>query len=201
MNKKNKTYYLGLIVAVAFIVFCAVIVVIVKPMHDKFKTLEADAIRSSQELQKVEAEKNAATSSLLKEKESLKNIKDVFEADASAGIDNLSIFGSMFDDVIQRIQQNGLMIRAIEYQMNPSFDPLSISFSKDYNVCTLKFFLVGTYSQLKTLLLELHNQFPYLVGLSKVNVLVYKENTDYILTDLSVTLYSKKPKEKTQNKK
>ena len=200
MNNKNKTYIVGIMASITILIFFVVVGIVVGPMIAKYNDLKAEVTQSNLALQKAEAESTAATASLMKEKESLKNIKEVFEADEFAASDNMGMFGTMFDDVLQRIQQNGLMIRSIENQMTPDSDPLAASFANDYNVCSLKFFLVGSYSQLKTLLYELKNQFPYLIGLSKVNVLVYKENTDYVLIDLSVTLYSKKSeKQKKEN--
>lgn len=176
----------------AAIIFVFMVAYFVPPAITDFNDAKERAVQSEQSLQVAEAEWNKSESTRTKEEDLLKNIKSIFQASSTSSTDNLSMFGTMFDDVIQRIQQNGLMIRAIEYQMSPENDPLSVNFSKDYNICTLKFFLVGSYSQVKTLLNELQTNFPYLIGISKINVLVYEDNTDYVLVDLAVNLYSKK---------
>lgn len=176
----------------AAIIFVFMVAYFVPPAITDFNDAKDRAVQSEQSLQVAEAEWNKSESTRTKEEDLLKNIKSIFQASSTSSTDNLSMFGTMFDDVIQRIQQNGLMIRAIEYQMSPENDPLSVNFSKDYNICTLKFFLVGSYSQVKTLLNELQTNFPYLIGISKINVLVYEDNTDYVLVDLAVNLYSKK---------
>jgi hypothetical protein len=191
MNK-NKSQLLLLAGVVAVGIAIAILFAFIPNMFSNFDSAKQKAERSKQDLEKVEAEFNKSESALLKEEDLLKNIKAIYQATPSASTDNLSMFGTQFDDVIQRIQQNGLMIRAIEYQMTPDFDPLSKA--PDYNTCALKFFLVGSYGQMKTLLNELNTNFPYLLGISKVNILVYEDNTDYVLADFAVTLYSKKAK-------
>ena len=106
---------------------------------------------------------------------------------------NLSVFGTMFEDIIAKIQKNGLFIRSIEYNMRPEADQIYQIGSKSYNVCELNFFLVGTYSQLQDLLVEMNNNFNYLTYISKLNITSFNANTDYLLIDTSITLYSKKP--------
>ena len=191
MNK-NKNQIILLAGIVAVVIVLGIFYAFIPRMFEDYSRAAENAERSTKDLERVEAEFNKSESALLKEEDLLKNIKAIYQANPTSSTDNLSMFGSQFDDVIQRIQQNGLMIRAIEYQMTPDFDPLSKA--NDYNTCALKFFLVGSYSQLKTLLHELNTNFPYLLGLSKVNILVYEDNTDYILADFAVTLYSKKAK-------
>ena len=191
-NKALKSNYIMFIVVVAIAIFVVGTFLIVKPAIDGYTSLQTQVEQNRHDLANAQREVDESKSSLQKEEDLLKTIKAIYNSNTAGTAENLSSFGTMFDDVIQRIQQNGLMIRAIEYQMNPENDPLVVGFAKDYNVCTLKFFLVGSYAQLRTLLEELNTTFPYLVGLTKLNVLVYQENTDYILADLAVTLYSKK---------
>ena len=191
-NKILKSNFIAFIVLLAIAIFVGLTLLIVKPAIDEYTNLQGVVAQNQQDLALAQKEVDESRSTLQQEEDLLKNIKTIFQATSESASDNLSMFGTMFDDVIQRIQQNGLMIRAIEYKMNPENDALYANFSKDYNICTLKFFLVGSYAQVKTLFNDLHNNFPYLIGLSKVNVLSYEDNTDYVLVDLSVTLYSKK---------
>ena len=190
MNNNKLIILAGPIIAV--IVFIVLFINFVPQAITSYTDAQEQKTQMEQSVQRAEAELNKSESTRAKEEDLLKNIKSIFQASSTSSTDNLSMFGTMFDDVIQRIQQNGLMIRAIEYQMSPDNDPLAINFSKDYNVCALKFFLVGSYSQIKTLLNELQTNFPYLLGVSNINVLVYEDNTDYVLVDLTVNMYSKK---------
>ena len=191
-NKVLKSNYVMFMVFLAIIIFAGIICMIVKPAFDNCASMKEVVAQNQLDLQRAQKEVDESKSSLQKEEDLLKTIKAIYNSSEPGKAENLSAFGTMFDDVIQRIQQNGLMIRAIEYQMNPELDPVVVNFSKDYNVCALKFFLVGSYAQLKTLLDELNTTFPYLVGISKTNVIVYQDNTDYILADIAITLYSKK---------
>ena len=98
----------------------------------------------------------------------------------------------MFEEIIKRAQSNGLLIRSIEYDMKPADDPIYMEYSDTYNVCQLKFFLVGSYSQLQAFLNGINNNFEYLTSISKLNVTAFRANTDYLLINLGITLYSKK---------
>ena len=125
----------------------------------------------------------------------LKSIKQIYESDYSETNDNLAAFGTMFDDIIKTAQSNNLFIRSIEYDTKPSDNTIYANFSDQYNVCKLKFFLVGKYPDLRNFLDDVANNFQYLLSVSDINVTSFSGDTDFILIKLSVSLYSKKPVE------
>ena len=98
----------------------------------------------------------------------------------------------MFEEIIRKAQKNGLMIRSIEYDMRPATDPIYLENPEAYNACELKFFFVGSYAQLQTFLSDMNNNFGYLTYISKLNITAFTSNTDYLLINISITLYSKK---------
>ena len=76
--------------------------------------------------------------------------------------------------------------------MRPANDPIYIENPEIYNACELKFFFVGSYSQLQAFLSDMNNNFKYLTYISKLNITAFTSNTDYLLINISITLYSKK---------
>lgn len=192
MNKKNKNLaYLCILVAI--ILFFGLIWVFVVPSYNEFESTKSQLTQNEKELERLEAESAKIKDRQAKEELQLKSLKQIYQNDLKGNSDNLSVFGTMFDDLIKTAQANGLLIRSIEYDMNPSVDPIVTNFSDQYNACELKFFFVGSYSQLKTYLNEITAKFPYLLSISSLNVTAFPENTDYLLIKLSVNLYSKKP--------
>ncbi len=196
MNKQLKKQIVPLCILVSVIIFVAVLYFGVKPLVDKYneaKIQQQNAAREEQELAEKDKQMKEENT---KEEMKLKAIKQIYQANQNATGENLGMFGNMFEDIIKRVQYNGLLIRSIEYDLKPAFDQIYQKFPDDYNVCELKFFLVGTYSQLQSFLVELNNTFPYLLTLSKLDVAAFSDNTDYILISMSLTLYSKKAKAK-----
>lgn len=105
--------------------------------------------------------------------------------------DSVSSFGGMFEDIIDYIKINGLMLRSIEYNISPEQDLIFKSFASAYNVCEVKLFLIGTYPQLQTFFSDLY-AYPYYLNIAKVNIRPYESKPQYLLINLSIDLYSKK---------
>ena len=105
--------------------------------------------------------------------------------------DAISAFGGMFEDMIDYIRMNGLMLRSIEYNINPDQDLIFKNFSSTYNVCEVKLFLIGTYPQLQSFFRDI-NLYPYYLNISKVYIKPHDTKKQYLLINLSITLYSKK---------
>lgn len=191
MNKKNKQIVPFCIIA-AILIFVAVFYVIVSATYDEYKTIGQSTTVVNEKYNEAQKGFNDSKEKREEDELQLQSIKPVFESTDSTDMDNLGVFGTMFDEIIKKAQSNGLKIRSIEYDMRPAEDQIYINHSNVYNVCELKFFLVGTYMQLKTFLNEMTQKFPYLVSISKLNVTAFNGNTDYILISMSITLYSKK---------
>ncbi len=191
MNNKNKQYvpicFIG-----AIVIFIAIILFMTKGKYDEYADLKSRTIRQDVELQNLEKKISEIETASEQEELKLKSIKPVYEAKGNEG-ENLAVYGNMFEEIIRRAQSNGLMIRSIEYDMKPAYDPIYSEFSDLFNVCELKFFLVGSYSQLQSFLTGINNNFNYLTSISTLNITAFQANTDYLLINLGITLYSKKP--------
>ena len=192
MNKKYNQYVpfvlIAAILLIGFIVFMGT-----KDTLTEFNEAQSAISNYERKIKEKENEISALDKAMNQEKVKLQSIKPVYETDLDSANKNLGIYGNMFENLVKRAQSNGLMIRSIEYNMTPENDPLLTDSADKYNACELKFFLVGTYSQLQGFLMEVNNNFEYLVSISKLSVTAFDRNTDYILANTSITLYSKKP--------
>ncbi len=193
MNKKYNQF-VPIIFIIAAIIFIAILVLIVNPTWKDYNDTKNSSKKAAQELKNYKERYEKEKEKISQEEIQLQSIKQIYQTNLK-DTDNLSVYGTMFDDIIQYAKNNGLFIRSIEYNMKPEYNDVYNNFSEKYNVCELKFFFVGTYSQLKTFLNELNTRFKYLVSISKLSVTVFEGNTDYLLIHTSITLYSKKPSE------
>ncbi len=193
MNKKNSSQYV-LICFVAGVFICiAVIYLLIAPALTSFQEGSRGQTNSESELKKITEKVEKEKRRLEEEEINLRSIKQIYETNVDGDASNLSSFGTMFDDVIKIAQQNSLFIRSIEYDTTPDENSVYANFNDQYNVCKLKFFFVGKYSNLRTFLNDITNNFKYLISISDLNVTVFSSDTDYILIRISLSLYSKKP--------
>lgn len=118
------------------------------------------------------------------------NIKKVFQPKTSTE-DSIASFGGMFEDIIDYVKINNLMLRSVEYQINPSDDTIYSKFPTLYNVCNVQLVLVGTYVQLEGLIRDL-TVYPYFINVSQVRIDPYEKDEQYIIVTMNITLYSKK---------
>ena len=191
MNKKNKQL-VPICFALAALLFFVIIFVVLKPKYEEFAEMKLRDSKNNVEresleekIKKIDAEKEA-------ENLKLKSLKPIYESTLESSTENLGIFGNMFEEIIKKAQKNGLMIRSIEYDMRPALDPIYQENPEAYNACELKFFFVGSYTQLQAFLSDMNNNFNYLTYISKLDITAFTSNTDYLLINISITLYSKK---------
>ncbi len=189
MNKNNQSLvpfcYVG-----AFILFFVVLWVI---CHQKFEDYSASstALSSSQKESKALSDKkDKIESERALADMKMKNLKTIVETNVDPSVGNLGMFGNLFETIITKVRNNGLYIRSIEYYLNPEADPIYME-NAGYNVCELKLALVSEYQKLRTFLIDLNN-IENLVYVSKLDVSAFAANTDYLLIDISINLYSKR---------
>ena len=195
MNKKNKQI-VPLCFLISVIVFFAITYIMVSSSVEEYKNANDSQTAVKAEFENYQTKYNQSKEQKAKDEQQLQTIKPVYESTENSENENLGVFGTMFEDIIKKAQYNGLLIRSIEYDMRPADDQIFLNFSDSYNVCELKFFFVGTYAQLKTFMNELLNNFKYLISISRLNITSFTGNTDYLLINMSITLYSKKPTKK-----
>lgn len=123
--------------------------------------------------------------------EQQQDILKPFYKQETAQNDSIAAFGGMFQDIVDYVKINGLLLRSIEYNINPEQDLIFKNFAASYNVCEVKMFLVGTYPQLQSFFREVE-AYPYYLNVSQINIIPYEANKKYLLVNLSINLYSKK---------
>ncbi len=191
MNKKNKQL-VPICIALALLLFLIIVLIIVKPKYEEFSEMKIRATKNNYERQTLEDKIKKIDAEKAVENLKLKSLKPIYETNLDSSTENLGVFGNMFEEIIKKAQKNGLLIRSIEYDMRPANDPIYMENSEFYNACELKFFFVGSYSQLQAFMSDMNNNFNYLTYISQLKITAFSSNTDYLLINISITLYSKK---------
>ncbi len=191
---KNIKQHLGILcIAAAVLVFIIVVYFIVQGPLTEYNDAMSKKASNAAKLASYEKQKQAIEKKEAEEEAQLKKYKPFYEAGSSADTNSPALYGNMFEDIIRLAQANGLMIRSIETDLNPTYDPLYAGYSDRYYACEFKFYFVGSYTQLQSYLGDMINKFKYMLSISKLNVTYFRDNPDYLLIKVSFTLYAKKP--------
>lgn len=189
--KKNKQLITLCLIA-APIIFICILGTMIRGNVEDLQNAKNNSITAERNALKLKKEADEIDKKQTEEQNQLKSIKPVLDEPSASDGESLGVFGEMFDKVIALSRENGLLLRSLEYEKNPADDAIYQDFSDQYHVCELKFFFVGTYAQLRSFMDAIVNQYSYLVSISRLNVTAFSDNTDYILINMSITLYSKK---------
>lgn len=191
MNKKFQQFVpICLILAAVLIVI--VVITMCKPKIEEYSAIREEVERNSAKKLKLEEQVRKEEADKQAQEIKLRALKPIFKTTVN-NADNLGVFGNMFEDIIKMAQSNGLLIRSIEYNMKPTNDPLYAENSGNYNACELKFFFVGTYSQMRDFLNDMNNNFEYLTSIASLSITAFQEDANYLLINEAITLYSEKP--------
>lgn len=191
MNKKYQRF-VPFCILLGLVLFCVVLVLFCKSKIEEYGEVNIQVEKVRKE--KIQKEEQIKKEEELKRDEEMKlrNLKEIYKSQVPSSSDNLGMFGTMFNDIINVARSNGLYIRSIEYNMRPNNDPIYNENPENYNVCELKFFFVGTYSQMLSFLEDMDKNFPNFTSISSLSISAFQENPDYLLINESITLYSEK---------
>jgi len=190
MNKNKQI--VPVVFLLSIVIFFALAIGLILPAVQEYSETNLKSKKTSETLTSKKDDFDKMQEKQKQEELQIKAVKQVHESNTSKAAENMSAFGTMFDDMIKNAQRNDLLIRSIEYDLKPISDAIYQNNSVAFNVCELKLFLVGTYAQLRGFLNDVTTNYPYLISVSKLNVTAFEGNTDYIVIRLSLMLYSKK---------
>lgn len=196
LNEKFFRNYKELIIVA--VVLIAVIFLSYQPISNMIKKTKNTIDEHNGQILKVNEAKEQVSNlekakNLLIDKQN--KLKPIFEQKGSPE-DSIASFGGMFEDIVDYIKINNLMLRSIEYSINPIDDLLYAQFPLLYNVCRVNLMAVGTYSQFEAFLNDIY-VYPYFIDISQVEISPYQSDKKYLLANISITLYSKKQKAAT----
>lgn len=105
--------------------------------------------------------------------------------------ETIASFGGMFEDIVDYIRVNQLLLRSIKYNINPQDDVVFNKFSQNYNVCQIQLYVIGTYPQIRNFIQTVF-AYPYYVNISSIEINPYEQNKKYLLANIYINLYAEK---------
>lgn len=117
-------------------------------------------------------------------------VKKLYTPDFPEG-DTVTVFGALFEDVIQFAKFYDLKVRSIEYKPSPADDEILKNAGSSHHVCQVDISMVGSYQQFQGFYKELF-KYPYLINFAKIEIIPYDKNKKFLIYDVSLVLYAKK---------
>ncbi len=179
-------------IIIAIVIIAAALFFVQEPFNQYARSSDAKK-EKLKEKASLEAKMNALREQKAQEQANMDTLKPFMEMTGEFTSDSLASFGNMLDDIIEYyIKPRGIMVRSIDYLIDPPEDPISSAFTPNYHSCELELYLICKYPQLRDFLYNIINNFPYFISISQIVVTAYPADKEYLLVDLKLNLYVKK---------
>ncbi len=162
----------------------------IAPITEQVNSSKATKTQKEASIEELKAKASSidlANSQLNQQKEIL---KPFYKPEVETS-ETIASFGGMFEDIVDYIRVNQLLLRSIKYNINPESDPIFNKFSQNYNVCEIQLYVIGTYPQLRNFVQSVF-AYPYYTNISSIEINPYAQNKKYLLANISINLYSEK---------
>lgn len=184
-------------VLIPIIIFVIIVLASIFFVQEPFrKTIDA-ADRQKQQMeekQTLQTQLDALESEKQQQQANMSTLKPFYVMQGDFDDSSLASFGGMLEEIVEDyIKPHGVMVRSIDYNIDPPEDPISAAFSPNYRSCALELYLICKYPQLHDLIYSLINDFPHFISISQMVVSAYPPDKEYLLVYLTVNLYAKKP--------
>ncbi|MBR6162988.1 hypothetical protein IKQ26_03730 [bacterium] len=184
-------------VIIPIIIFIAIILAAIFFVQDPFRrTIEASDRQKAkmEERQNLQAQLDALESEKEQQQANMNTLKPFYVMQGEFDDTSLASFGGMLEDIVENyIKPHGVMVRSIDYTIDPPEDPITAAFAPNYRSCALELYLICKYPQLHDLVYSLINDFPNFISISQMVVSAYPADKEYLLVYLTINLYTKKP--------
>ena len=188
MEKYSRYYGVMSFVAAVVVLFVGVYFILYPRIN------EYNQISSKIQSQNAELEtKRTQKANIERKKQQLNNAlisaqKKIYSP-VDSGLENDSLFFTLYNDVIEMLHGNGIKIKSIDYTYNPAGDPF-VEHGKDtYFVCDIDMQIVSNYVNLGKFIQDVY-QYPYLIKINKIDTNPYKRDKKILISDISLRVYA-----------
>ena len=187
---KYKRYH-GIILFVA-VIFAVVVVAqnLIKPKFDELNGINSQIETQKTLLQQRQQELTIVQNKIKKIKDSIAGSQKKIYSPVESDLGNDTLFFTLYNDVLEMVNANGIKIKSIDYTHNPKGDSF-VDFSKDvYFVCDINMELISNYVKLGKLIQDLY-QYPYYIKINELKVKPYAKDKKVLFSNLSLRLYAR----------
>lgn len=179
-------------IIIAIIIIGAALFFVQEPFKQYAQSADAKKAKM-RERQSLEKQMSALQEQKAQEEANMGTLRPIMEMTGTFTTDSMASFGGMLDDIVENyIKPQRIMVRSIDYTIDPPEDPISSAFAPNYHSCELELYLICKYPQLHDFIYNIINNFPNFISISQMVVTAYPADKEYLLVDLKLNLYVKK---------
>ncbi len=187
--EKYKRYYGLVIFIVAIVLLLGVAYLLVGPKYQEVKSLDSEIETLTASLDQKKVLRDNVEKKKKKLKDSLINSQKRIYSPIDSGLENDTLFFTLYNDVIEMLHANSVKIKSIDYTYNPTSD-IFVQLGKDvYFVCDVNMQIVSNYVNLGKFVQDLY-QYPYYIRINNIDTKPYQKDKKILISDISLRLYA-----------
>ena len=186
---KYSRYYGVMIFLVALFISVFGAYNVIQPKLEELSSTSANITKKEEELSAKKRQLTIVQNKIKKIRDSITGSQKKIYSPVESDLGNDSLFFTLYNDVIEMVHSNSIIIKSINYTYNPQGDEF-VKFGKDvYFVCDVDLNLVSNYVNLGKLIQDLY-QYPYYIKINEIDVKPHAKDKRVLLSKLSVRLYA-----------
>ena len=192
MGKYKKFYgvIVFLIIVVASVFFA---VTEIQKKYNESTQLDTTIENSKKELRKLQGDKKIVDEKLAKIKNSILGAPKKIYAPVESGLDDDSLFFTLYNDALDMVTSNGIKIKSIKPVFDSIDDPFVNEGNKNgdnYYVCDVTMDLISNYINLGKLVQDIYS-YPSYIRINSLDIEPYNKDKKILLSKLSLRLYAR----------
>ena len=192
MGKYKKFYgvIVFLIIVVASVFFA---VTEIQKKYNESTQLDTTIENSKKDLRKLQGEKKIVDEKLAKIKDSIIGAPKKIYAPVESGLDDDSLFFTLYNDALDMVTSNGIKIKSIKPVFDSINDPFVNEGNKNgdnYYVCDVTMDLISNYINLGKLVQDIYS-YPSYIRINSLDIEPYNKDKKILLSKLSLRLYAR----------
>lgn len=192
MGKYKKFYgvIVFLIIVVASVFFA---VTEIQKKYNESTQLDTTIENSKKDLRELQGKKKIVDEKLAKIKDSILGAPKKIYAPVESGLDDDSLFFTLYNDALDMVTSNGIKIKSIKPVFDSINDPFVNEGNKNgdnYYVCDVTMDLISNYINLGKLVQDIYS-YPSYIRINSLDIEPYNKDKKILLSKLSLRLYAR----------
>ncbi len=179
-------------ILIAIVIIAATFFAVQGPFREYSQVADSKKVKL-REKQDLEAQMRELEEQKAQEQANMNTLRPFMEMSGDFTKESMASFGGMLEEIVDNyIKPRKIMVRSIDYTIDPPEDPIFSVFQPNYHACELELYLICKYPELHDFLYSMINDFPHFISISQMVVTAYPADKEYLLVDLKLNLYVKK---------
>ncbi|MBR6127098.1 type 4a pilus biogenesis protein PilO [bacterium] len=187
--EKYSRYYGVICFVLAVIALFVIAYFLLIPRVNELNQITSNIQSRNAELEKKRAEKANIERKKKQLSESLISVQKKIYSPVDSGLENDTLFFTLYNDVIEMLHSNSIKIKSIDYAYNPAGDPFVEHGKDSYFVCDINMQVVSNYVNLGKFVQDVY-QYPYLIRINKIDTTPYNRDKKILISDISLRVYA-----------